>query len=90
MSGESDQACVRRRSWHSEDISTILDYGVPSRGRITHLAPIVIISTPVSEVKPHPSPPISIDPPYRHYIHNTKKERRPSIVKRNFRKLFGK
>ena len=26
----------------------------------------------------------------RHYIHEKKKERRPSIVSRNFRKMFGK
>jgi hypothetical protein len=30
------------------------------------------------------------DPPYRHYLHEKKKERRPSIVSRNFRKMFGK
>lgn len=81
----------RRRSWHSEEISTyFLDFGISSKGKITHVAPIVIISIPVIEVKPPPISPTTIDPPYKHYIHETKKERRPSIVRRNFRKLFGK
>ena len=79
----------RRRSWHSEEISTyFLDPGISSKIRAAHIAPIVIISSPCVEVPPiSPGP---IDPPYKHYIHNTKKERRPSIVKRNFRKIFGK
>ena len=80
-----------RRSWHSEEISTyFLDFGISSKGKITHVAPIVIISIPVIEVKPPPISPTDIDPPYKHYIHETKKERRPSIVRRNFRKIFGK
>ena len=29
------------------------------------------------------------DPPYRHYVHENKENRRPSIVSRNLRKLFG-
>ena len=79
----------RRRSWHSEEISTyFLDPGISSKIRAAHIAPIVIISSPCVEVPPiSPGP---IDPPYKHYIHNTKKEKRPSIVKRNFRKIFGK
>ena len=81
----------RRRSWHNEEIGTyFLDFGISSKGRISHVAPIVIISIPVVEVKPPPISPTTIDPPYKHYIHETKKERRPSIVKRNFRKIFGK
>ena len=52
----------RRRSWHSEEISTyFLDVGISSKGRITHVAPIVIITIPVIQVKPLP---IS---PHRHW-----------------------
>jgi len=82
----------RRRSWHSEEIPTyFLDFGVfPSKGRIVHVAPIVIVTTPIIDVRPPPITPTSIDPPYQHYIHEVKKERRPSIVRRNFRKIFGK
>jgi len=87
-----DQECGRRRSWHNEDIPAyFLDFGVlPGKSRIVHVAPIVIVTTPVLEVKPPPIMPTSIDPPYQHYIHEVKKERRPSIVRRNFRKIFGK
>ena len=86
-----DPEYERRRSWHNEEISTyFVDFGISSAGRKTHIAPIVIISTPVVEARPPSTTPTNIDPPYKHYIHHTKKERRPSIVRRNFRKIFGK
>lgn len=78
----------RRSSWHSEDIAFLFpDFGNKTPG---HVAPIVIVSTPVPDgkkaVREIP------EPPYRHYtgLHEKKKERRPSIVSRNFRKMFGK
>jgi len=95
----------RRRSWHNEqstNFSTIFD--TSDRKSPVHIAPIVIISTPESdetpipdpvssltispENKPAPSPPTSTD--LNQDIHHNKKDRRPSIVKRNFRKIFGK
>ena len=95
----------RRRSWHNEqstNFSTIFD--TSDRKSPVHIAPIVIISTPESdetpipdpvssltispEKKPAPSPPASTD--LNQDIHHNKKDRRPSIVKRNFRKIFGK
>jgi len=77
----------RRRSWHSEELSSLfLDFG--ARGKTGHVAPIVIVTQPVVESR-KPGREL-LDPPYRHYIHEKKKERRPSIVSRNFRKMFGK
>ena len=53
-----DPADDRRRSWHSEEISTyFLDFGISSKGKITHVAPIVIISIQVLRLNLPTSPP---------------------------------
>ena len=98
----------RRRSWHShsEEIRTnTSDFGTSGKRKNVHIAPIVIVATPVIEENPTSISVNQIDPvsekksatnpnspdlPYNHYIHQNKKERRPSIVKRNFKKIFGK
>ena len=99
----------RQCSGHSKEMTTyLLDFGISDKLRKTHIAPIVIISTPESEVETpssitsttidpviqvkHPATthPTDNAPPNKHSKHQDKKERRPSIVKRNIRKIFRK
>jgi len=63
----------RRRSWHSEEISSyFLDFG--TRTKQSHVAPIVIVTQPALESRKAGRD--GIVPPYRHYLHEKKKERR--------------
>ena len=78
--------------------------GISGKLRKAHVAPIVVISTPEREVEtPSSHPTTTIDPvseveptttrtqlPNKHSKQWYRKERRPSIVNRNFRKIFGK
>ena len=103
-----------RRSWHSDEISKNINFGTSSKKSKVHIAPIVIISAPVSEEKPIPVSPDTINPvsnktsppslptgdqptdadlPGNHNVQQNNKDGRrtsTSIVKRNFRKFFGK
>jgi hypothetical protein len=85
-----------------------LDFVISDKLRKTHIAPIVIISTPVNKVETPPSittitdPVLDVKPttttthptdndlPNKHFKHQDKQQRRPGIVERNFRKIFGK
>ena len=78
---------TRRHSWHNEEITTyFLDLGISSKGRIIHIAPVVIVSTPEVDSE-HTN---NSHQYVNSSVHDVKKERRPSMVTRNFKKIFRK
>ena len=86
--------------------TNITDFSTFGKRKNVQIAPIVIVTNPaieeqktltshkivdqVSKRQTTQSPHNGNNQPYHHYVYENNEERRPSIVRRNFKKIFGK